>query len=48
MTPDARSWLSAYLAETCEGSRIEHLGTHAAFDPSGRTVERNLFAVIRV
>ena len=48
MTPDARSWLSAYLGETCEGSRIEHLGTHAAFDPSGRPVERNLFAVIRV
>jgi hypothetical protein len=48
MTPDAHSWLSAYLAETCEGSRVEHLGTHAAFDPSGRPVERNLFAVIRV
>jgi hypothetical protein len=48
MTPDARSWLSAYLAATCEGSRIEHLGTHAAFDPSGRPVERDLFAVIRV
>ena len=48
MTPDARSWLSAYLAETCKSSRIEHLGTHAAFDPSGRPVERNLFAVIRV
>ena len=48
MTPDARSWLAGYLAETCEGSRVEHLGTHAAFDPSGRTVERNLFAVIRV
>jgi hypothetical protein len=48
MTPDARSWLSAYLAETCKSSRIEHLGTHAAFDPSGRAVERNLFAVIRV
>jgi len=48
MTPDARSWLTAYLAEACEGSRIEHLGTHAAFDPAGRTVERNLFAVIRV
>jgi hypothetical protein len=48
MTPDARSWLTGYLAETCEGSRIEHLGTHAAFDPAGQTVERNLFAVIRV
>ena len=48
MTPDARSWLADYLAETCPGSRVEHLGTHAAFDPAGRTVERNLFAVIRV
>ena len=48
MRPDARSWISAYLAETCEGSRVEHLGTHAAFDPSGRPCERNLFAVIRV
>jgi hypothetical protein len=48
MTPDSQSWLAGYLAETCPGSRIEHLGTHAAFDPSGRTVERNLFAVIRV
>ena len=48
MTPDARSWLGAYLAETCPGSRVEHLGMHAAFDPAGRTVERNLFAVIRV
>ena len=48
MTPDARSWLSAYLAEACEGSRVEHLGAHAAFDPSGRPCDRNLFAVIRV
>ena len=48
MTPDARSWLTTYLAETCPGSRVEHLGTHKAFDPHGRPVERNLFAVIRV
>jgi len=48
MTPDARSWLAGYLSETCPGSRVEHLGTHAAFDPGGRTVQRNLFAVIRV
>jgi len=48
MSPDARSWISAYLAETCEGSRVEHLGTHAAFDPSGAPCERNMFAVIRV
>ena len=47
MTPDARSWLSDYLAETCPGSRIEHLGTHRAFDPGGAPCERNLFAVIR-
>jgi hypothetical protein len=47
MVRDPRSWLSAYLAETCSGSRIEHLGTHAAFDPSGRPCERNLFALIR-
>jgi hypothetical protein len=48
MTPDSRSWLTAYIAETCDGSRIEHLGLHAAFDPSGAPCERNLFAVIRV
>lgn len=47
MTPDPRSWLGVYLAETCAGSRIEHLGTHAAFDPTGRPCERNLFALIR-
>jgi hypothetical protein len=48
MRPDPRSWLTSYLAETCAGSRIDHLGTHAAFDPSGAPCERNLFAVIRV
>jgi hypothetical protein len=48
MKPDPRSWLGAYLAETCEGSRVEHLGTHSALDPSGAPCERNLFAVIRV
>jgi hypothetical protein len=48
MTPDARSWLTSYLAETCPGSRVDHLGTHKAFDPHGQPVERNLFAVIRV
>jgi hypothetical protein len=47
MAPDPRSWLAAYLAETCPGARIEHLGVHAAFDPTGRPCERNLFAVIR-
>ena len=47
MTPDARSWLTTYLADTCAGSRIEHLGFHRAFDPAGKPCERNLFAVIR-
>lgn len=47
MTPDARSWLTTYLADTCAASRIEHLGFHRAFDPAGRPCERNLFAVIR-
>lgn len=48
MRPDPRSWIAGYLSETCKGSRIEHLGLHAAFDPSGAPCERNLFAVIRV
>ena len=48
MTPDPGSWLSAYLAEALPESRVEHLGMHAAFDPSGRPCERNLFAVIRI
>jgi hypothetical protein len=48
MVPDPASWLSVYLAETMTGSRVEHLGTHAAFDPSGRPCQRNLFAVIRL
>jgi hypothetical protein len=48
MMPDSRSWLAAYLAETCSGSRIEYLGRHQASDPEGRPCERNLFAVIRV
>jgi len=47
MTPDPRSWLADYLEQTCPGARIEHLGRHGAFDPSGSPCERNLFAVIR-
>lgn len=47
MSPDPRSWLTGFLAETCAGSRIEHLGRHGAFDPVGKRCERNLFAVIR-
>ncbi|HVD26023.1 MAG TPA: hypothetical protein VNB86_08515 [Gaiellaceae bacterium] len=47
MTPDARAWLTAYLAETCPGGRVEHLGAHRAFAPGGEPCERNLFAVVR-
>jgi hypothetical protein len=47
MTPDPRSWLEAYLARTCAGSRVEHLGRHRAFDPEGGLAERNLFAVVK-
>jgi len=47
MTPDPRSWLNDYLVRTCPSSRIEHLGSHRAFDPAGNPCRRNLFAVIR-
>lgn len=48
MTPDPRSWLANYLAGACAGSRVEHLGVHAAFDPRGNPCTRNLFAVVRL
>lgn len=47
MVPDSRTWLGDYLAQACLGSRIEHLGLHAAFDADGDPCERNLFAVVR-
>jgi hypothetical protein len=47
MTPDPRSWLARYLADTCSGSELRHLGVHAAFDAAGDPCRRNLFAVIR-
>jgi hypothetical protein len=48
MVPDGRTWVERYLADTCSDSRVEHLGTHAAFDAAGDPCERNLFAVVRV
>jgi hypothetical protein len=48
MVPDGRTWLHGYLADACAGSRIEHLGRHAAFDAEGEPCERNLFAVVRI
>ena len=47
MEPEPREWLECYLRETCDGSVVEHLGAHAAFDDSGRPCKRNLFTVIR-
>ena len=47
MEPDAQTWLTAFLAEVCEGGGVRHLGRHAAFDAAGNPVERNLFAVER-
>jgi hypothetical protein len=47
MEPDAATWLTEYLSRTCEGSTIEHLGVHQAFDTDLLPAERNLFAVIR-
>jgi hypothetical protein len=48
MEPDARTWLTQFLAETCEGSEIAHLGEHVAFDADGAPARRNLFAVTRL
>lgn len=47
MRPNARSWLTGYLTETCERSNIRHLGLHRAFDAEGNPCLRNLFAVLR-
>jgi hypothetical protein len=47
MVPDGRTWLRVHPQQPCAGSRIEHLGRHAAFDANGNPCERNLFAVIR-
>jgi hypothetical protein len=47
MTPEPRSWLAAYLAQTCAGGTVEHLGLHRAFAPGGAPCNRNLFAVLR-
>jgi hypothetical protein len=47
MTPDAGTWLTNFLARTCEGADVAHLGMHAAVGPDGAECERNLFAVVR-
>lgn len=47
MEPDPETWLARFLAETCSGGTVVHLGRHAAADADGRPAERNLFAVVR-
>jgi hypothetical protein len=47
MEPDARTWITAHLLETCPGGEVMHLGRHSAPRPGGGTCSRHLFAVIR-
>jgi len=44
MRPDAQTWLTDYLATTCSGGSVVHLGLHGAGIGKAR---RNLFAVVR-
>jgi len=47
MVPDARSWLTDFLAEVCTGSSIVHLGLHDALGPDNEPCRRNLFVAVR-
>ena len=47
MTPDAATWLDRFLATTCEGGDVWHLGQHVALDAEQAPCTRNLFAVVR-
>ena len=47
LQPNAREWFERYLAHTCEGGQVRHLGEHRAFAPDGRLCFRNLYAVVR-
>ena len=47
MVPDARSWLTEFLAEICAGASIVHLGLHEALGPDDEPCRRNLFVVVR-
>lgn len=47
MGPDPAAFLHGFLLERCHGSKVEHLGLHAAFDADRNPCKRNLFAVIR-
>jgi hypothetical protein len=47
MRPDARSWLSEFLASVCTGALIVHLGLHDALSPDNEPCRRNLFVAVR-
>ena len=47
MTPNATTWLQAFLTQHCDGGIVEPLGVHQAFDADGQTAWRNLFVVRR-
>lgn len=47
MLPDARSWLTEFLAEVCQGASIVHLGFHDALGPENEPCRRNLFVAVR-
>jgi hypothetical protein len=47
MIPDARSWLTEFLADTCAGASIVHLGFHEALSSDEELCRRNLFVVVR-
>jgi hypothetical protein len=47
MLPDARSWLTDFLAEVCAGASIVHLGLHEALGPDNEPWRRNLFVAVR-
>lgn len=47
MPADPKAWLGRYLAETCEGGLVRHLGFHDALSPDHEPCLRSLFAVVR-
>jgi len=42
MTPNATTWLQAFLTQHCDGGIVEHLGVHQAFDADGQTAAEPL------
>ena len=47
MLPDARTWLSSYLANISDGADVRHLGVHHGGNGGSEVAWRNLFALVR-